>query len=72
MLNECFDFLESRRKENRDFTYEVIVVSDGSRDGTISVAHEYMHKYGANQCRVLNLSPNRGKGGAVRLVKYMS
>uniref|UniRef100_A0A1B6E2H3 Dolichyl-phosphate beta-glucosyltransferase n=1 Tax=Clastoptera arizonana TaxID=38151 RepID=A0A1B6E2H3_9HEMI len=67
MLSECFEFLESRRKDSRDFDYEVIVVSDGSRDGTVKVANNYMRKYGANQCRVLNLLPNRGKGGAVRL-----
>ncbi|XP_054289905.1 dolichyl-phosphate beta-glucosyltransferase-like [Macrosteles quadrilineatus] len=67
MLDECFEFLETRKKTLPRFTYEVIVVSDGSRDKTVEVAQEYTRKYGANQCRVLNLQTNRGKGGAVRL-----
>lgn len=67
MLDECFDYLESRRKEHRDFTYEVIVVNDGSKDMTVKVAHEYGVKYGTERSRVLNLITNRGKGGAVRL-----
>lgn len=68
MLDECFEFLEARRKDSRQFTYEVIVVSDGSKDKTVEVAQKYTRKYGANLCRVLDLSTNRGKGGAVRLV----
>lgn len=68
MLDECFDYLESHRKEHKDFTYEVIVVNDGSKDMTLKVAHEYGLKYGIERSRVLNLITNRGKGGAVRLV----
>jgi dolichyl-phosphate beta-glucosyltransferase len=69
MLDECFEFLESRKKKLPRFTYEVIIVSDGSRDKTVQVAQEYTRKFGANQCRVLDLQTNRGKGGAVRLVQ---
>lgn len=43
----------------RSKNFEIIVVNDGSRDGTAQVAE----KLGA---RVINLSPNRGKGGAVK------
>uniref|UniRef100_A0A1B6MTM3 Dolichyl-phosphate beta-glucosyltransferase n=1 Tax=Graphocephala atropunctata TaxID=36148 RepID=A0A1B6MTM3_9HEMI len=67
MLDECFEFLEARRRDTVRFTYEVIVVSDGSRDRTVEVAQRYTREYGANQCRVLDLRTNRGKGGAVRL-----
>lgn len=71
MLDECFEFLENRvrdkSKSNHAFSYEVIVVSDGSKDKTVPVAQKYTSKYGSLKCRVLELQPNRGKGGAVRL-----
>lgn len=64
MLDECLEFLEKRE----DFKYEIIIVSDGSTDSTVSVAKNYSNKYGSEKIRVLDLSENRGKGGAVRLV----
>lgn len=67
MLDECLDFLESKRSSEKNFSYEVIVVSDGSRDKTVDVAQKYASKYGTDKVRVLALVQNRGKGGAVRL-----
>lgn len=67
MLDECFDYLESRSKNKNNFTYEVIVVNDGSSDKTTEVALSYARKYGCEKCRVLTLVKNRGKGGAVKL-----
>uniref|UniRef100_A0A224XTH8 Dolichyl-phosphate beta-glucosyltransferase n=1 Tax=Panstrongylus lignarius TaxID=156445 RepID=A0A224XTH8_9HEMI len=67
MLDETLQFLEKRREENKDFKYEVIISSDGSRDKTVEVALKYSKKYGSDIVRVLDLNPNRGKGGAVRL-----
>nr|CAD7257078.1 unnamed protein product [Timema shepardi] len=64
MLDECLEYLEGRKS---GFKYEVIVVSDGSRDATVEVARKYTSKYGADVVRVLELTTNRGKGGAVRL-----
>lgn len=64
MLDECLEYLENHVKSG--FTYEVIVISDGSTDKTVDVAQTYASKY--NTLRVLNLTENRGKGGAVRLV----
>lgn len=49
------------------FTYEVIVVDDGSKDQTTKVGHEYSLKHGVDKVRVMTLAKNRGKGGAVRL-----
>ncbi|KYM83175.1 Dolichyl-phosphate beta-glucosyltransferase [Atta colombica] len=63
MLDECLEYLEECRKSG--LTYEVIVVSDGSTDKTVDVAHRYALKY--STLKVLNLIKNRGKGGAVRL-----
>ncbi|XP_076236928.1 dolichyl-phosphate beta-glucosyltransferase wollknaeuel [Calliopsis andreniformis] len=63
MLDECLEYLEEYSKHG--WTYEVIVVSDGSTDKTIDIAHKYALKN--ENIRVLNLVENRGKGGAVRL-----
>lgn len=69
MLDECLDYLESKRKTS-PFSYEVIVVSDGSTDETVNKALSYTEKHGSGRVRVLDLEKNRGKGGAVRLVKF--
>src|SRR5690348_5147748 len=34
-------YLEERKKADADFTYEVIIVDDGSKDGTSKLAMEY-------------------------------
>lgn len=67
MLDEAMLFLIERKKSNSKFSFEIIVVNDGSTDRTSTVAGEYTKKYGSDLVRVLNLSYNRGKGGAVRL-----
>lgn len=68
MLDECIDFLETRCA-NSNFLYEIIVVSDGSKDGTVKISEKYCSKYGTEKFRILDLEKNRGKGGAVRLVQ---
>ena len=70
MLNECLEYLEEKSKRSK-FTYEVIVVSDGSKDKTVEVAMKYCQKYTTDKFRVLDLIQNRGKGGAVRLVSIL-
>lgn len=69
MLDECLEFLEAKTKAG-NFSYEVIIVSDGSSDGTVSLALKYSKKFSVEKVRVLELIENRGKGGAVRLVSY--
>lgn len=68
MLDECMEYLESKAKGDPLFVYEVIVVSDGSKDRTVEVAQNYAKKYSSEKVRVLPLVKNRGKGGAVRMV----
>ncbi|XP_050426849.1 dolichyl-phosphate beta-glucosyltransferase [Adelges cooleyi] len=63
MLDSCLHYLTTVYKS----TFEVIIVSDGSTDKTCSVAMEYVEKYGADRVRLLQLTTNRGKGGAVCL-----
>lgn len=70
MMDECLEYLEKRAKTDSSFTYEVIIVDDGSRDKTTQVGLGYGKKYGTDKVRVLTLAKNRGKGGAVRMVRY--
>ncbi|KFD47233.1 hypothetical protein M514_11882 [Trichuris suis] len=67
MLDECLSYLNSRVQRDDAFTYEVIIVDDGSLDATYQVALDYSRRYGIDRVRVLKLRHNRGKGGAVRL-----
>jgi len=64
MLVDCLTFLEDRKET---FSYEVIIVDDGSSDKTSAVGLGYVDKYGSDKVRVLTLAKNRGKGGAVRM-----
>ncbi|KAI9011331.1 nucleotide-diphospho-sugar transferase [Gaertneriomyces semiglobifer] len=69
MLTEALAFLDARCQEDGEFTYEVIIVDDGSTDDTTSVAQEFAEKHARNsqknEIRVMRLCKNRGKGGAV-------
>ncbi|RUS22613.1 Alg5-prov protein [Endogone sp. FLAS-F59071] len=65
MLDETVAYLEQRRKADKSFTYEILVVDDGSRDNTTDVALEFAKEKQNPYIRVLTLEVNRGKGGAV-------
>lgn len=75
MLDETIDYLEKRHlnpemfEENpyrrRKFTYEIIIVDDGSTDKTALVALRYNKDYG-KKVKLIVLEKNCGKGGAVR------
>lgn len=58
-------YLQRRRdRQGASFTYEVIIVDDGSSDGTVRAASEFVRKHGFDAVRVLRLPQNRGKGYA--------
>ncbi|KAM8976365.1 dolichyl-phosphate beta-glucosyltransferase [Pelodytes ibericus] len=72
MMDEALEFLEKRQKDRPSFSYEVIIVDDGSKDKTTEVALNYSKRYGSDKVRVLTLTKNRGKGGAVRMGVFVS
>ena len=53
------EFLQSKGRP-----FEIIVVNDGSKDGTACVTGEFAKTH--PMVRLISLSPNRGKGGAVK------
>lgn len=52
--------------ECSNFTYELLVVDDGSKDATVEVVKQYTQRYGSDIVRLLSLHTNNGKGGAVK------
>jgi len=66
MLNETIEYLKQRSKADSKFTWEIIIVDDGSKDTTTKVALSYCSQESVNTFRVLTLKKNRGKGGAVK------
>lgn len=68
MLKETVEFLEQKKEMDKDYSYEIIIVDDGSRDNTIEVAMGFAKKYPHVDIRILAMEKNRGKGGAVTQV----
>jgi dolichyl-phosphate beta-glucosyltransferase len=51
--------------EAQGYSYDIVVVSDGSTDGTNEAVREFAKDH--EHVRLIEYSPNRGKGYAVRL-----
>lgn len=67
MLDEAIGYLVDRSNDSKNkFTFEIIVVDDGSKDDTCKIVLGYVKKYGSDMIRLLKLSKNCGKGGAVQ------
>ena len=66
-LKEIVHYLQKRRdRVGPHFTYEVVIVDDGSSDGTAGVASKAIKEHGMDSVRVLTLPRNCGKGYAVK------
>eukprot|EP01103_Thecamoeba_quadrilineata_P018067 TRINITY_DN668_c0_g1_i2.p1 TRINITY_DN668_c0_g1~~TRINITY_DN668_c0_g1_i2.p1 ORF type:complete len:150 (-),score=24.41 TRINITY_DN668_c0_g1_i2:69-518(-) len=68
MLQEALTYLQERQQQDKAFTYELIIIDDGSKDKTYEVALNYSDTETSDKVRVLKLAKNRGKGGAVKRV----
>lgn len=62
-LSECLEHV-SQYLKRRDFSFECLVIDDGSEDGTAQVAESLQDRFA--RLRVLHNAYNRGKGYSVR------
>ena len=58
--------LKDNKKKKKKRSFEILIVDDGSRDGTSSIALQLAHEYSTCDIKVVTLEKNVGKGGAVR------
>ncbi|KAF9362809.1 dolichyl-phosphate beta-glucosyltransferase [Mortierella sp. NVP85] len=65
MMKETLEFLNARSQKDPSFTFEILIVDDGSQDSTVHVALEMAQLEANKDIRVLSFEKNRGKGGAV-------
>ncbi|PNX97963.1 dolichyl-phosphate beta-glucosyltransferase-like protein [Trifolium pratense] len=65
-LEETMIYLQQRASKDPSFSYEVVIIDDGSTDGTKRVAFEFVRKYTVDKVRVILLGRNHGKGEAIR------
>lgn len=71
MLDEAVDYLKKRGTSELGFTYEIIVVDDGSTDDTAKVISAYAKKNKLKELKLIQFEKNRGKGGAVTQVPIL-
>ncbi|KAF9209317.1 dolichyl-phosphate beta-glucosyltransferase [Haplosporangium sp. Z 27] len=65
MMKETLDFLNARSQKDPSFSYEILIVDDGSQDTTVRTALQIAKEDSNKDIRVLSFEKNRGKGGAV-------
>ena len=65
-VDETLSYLQQRAVVDRSFSYEVVIIDDGSTDGTAKVAFDRIKKFSVDNVRVIRLGENYGKGAAIR------
>ncbi|KAJ1850798.1 dolichyl-phosphate beta-glucosyltransferase, partial [Coemansia sp. RSA 2703] len=65
LLNDIRDYVNRRREKDSGFSYELIIMDDGSKDKTSDVAMEFARMHGIRELKAVKHVINRGKGGAV-------
>ncbi|KAJ1738024.1 dolichyl-phosphate beta-glucosyltransferase [Coemansia sp. RSA 1250] len=65
LLEDIRKYINSRRQQEPHFKYELLVMDDGSKDKTLTVAIEYAKKHKIRELKAVRHIRNRGKGGAV-------
>ncbi|GAM16972.1 hypothetical protein SAMD00019534_001470 [Acytostelium subglobosum LB1] len=66
MLDETLTYLRNKSRKDLKFSYEIIIVDDGSKDKTAQIVQTYVQKESVDKIRLLKLKKNRGKGGAIK------
>jgi dolichyl-phosphate beta-glucosyltransferase len=64
MLNETLPYLQARQSQDPSFTWEVVIVDDGSKDRTAEVVLRYASTN--PEIRLLKQPFNMGKGAAIQ------
>lgn len=64
MLDETLNYLKSREEKDKSFTWEIVIVNDGSKDKTKEVVLNYAKEY--PNIFLLNQPVNMGKGAAIQ------
>lgn len=72
-LSSMVNYMEERSRHDSSFRYEIILVNDGGKDGTLMISEEFWERRVAKQgvfggrLRLISSVENKGKGNAVRL-----
>ncbi|XP_024968869.1 dolichyl-phosphate beta-glucosyltransferase-like isoform X2 [Cynara cardunculus var. scolymus] len=65
-LDEALNYLQQRSKKDESFSYEIIIIDDGSSDRTKRIAFDFVRKNKVDNVRVILQRKNQGKGEAIR------
>jgi hypothetical protein len=70
-LLAAVEHLQEHRRSNKQFSWEIIVIDDGSPDGTADSVIQWTNHLPCLDCiRVVSLPRNMGKGAAVKTGMY--
>ncbi|KAJ2355653.1 dolichyl-phosphate beta-glucosyltransferase, partial [Coemansia sp. RSA 2618] len=65
LLEDIRAYVVGRRQREPEFSYELLIMDDGSRDATLTVAMDFARAHGMRELKAVRHVINRGKGGAV-------